>query len=138
MTYTPEQRAADAEIAVAMGWTQVHAYHATYCGTVPPSWKSESLQWKVRIIPDFHSEFDPDLECTREVPHFHDNPAARDALLAWLAADEKRWKAFEGELDQVLDTISLDPRDYRIRQRLMLATPAQVAEAALRVIKEGE
>lgn len=129
MTYTAEQRAADAEITKAMGWTQVHAYQKTYCGMVPPSWKSESLQWKARTIPGFHSEFDPDLEHTREIPHFHDNPAARDALLEWLAADEARWDSF------IFQFYLAGPEGLRAA---FLATPAQVAEAALRVIKEME
>ena len=129
MTYTPEMRAADAEIAKAMGWTEVHAYQKTYYGMVPPSWKSKSLQWKARTIPGFH--FDPDLELDfrHEIPHFHDNPAARDALLEWLAADEARWDSF------IFQFYLAGPEGLRAA---FLATPAQVAEAALKVIKEME
>lgn len=130
--YTPEMRERDARIAVAMGWqrVQLSILNATQYAVVPPEWENTT-----RNQLEFGSQYGRDLY--RLVPRFHTDENARRSLLEWLAADDERWMRFEGELDQILDTISLEPGGYKIRQRFMLATPDQVARAADAVIAEG-
>jgi hypothetical protein len=68
---------------------------------------------------------------------FHHSQDAKLALLKWLGKDDTRWMHFEGEMDQILGTTTLDPRNFRIRRSFMLATPSQIAEAADKTISIG-
>ena len=136
--YTPEQRAADALIAKAMGWTEV-----------------EFRYWDQGAgIGDFTgfppgSAFDKDLAKTMEalsgepyhprpsaIPRFHESHDARAALLEWIDGMCK-WYAFM-EAFAANEEIEWNPGFWNtINKAIALATPAQVAEAALKVIQEN-
>lgn len=110
-----EIRSRDAEIAQAMGWEK---------------WEGPGRQWKAPASWKGNRQFH------NNPPEFHADESARRALLEWLAADEKRWDAFVEQL-----TIEIIGHPYPLCPELLrlmiLATPTQVAEAALRVIREA-
>lgn len=126
-TYTPEQRAADAVIhnAIYGPWDEARC---RVCG-----WP---VKEKIRdgCTKDVCSMVDREGKRADEPRRFHESHDARAALLKWLAADEGRWHRF----DHAFFEQFIGQRDLDFVQIAFLATPAQVAEAALKVIKEME
>lgn len=114
--YTIEKREADAEIAVAMGWRRVQLHIKEQFATVPPDWE-ETEKNKLWFLGRSVNEL---------VPYFHSDYEASAVLLEWVKTQEWVCRSSDGGIyvDDLLD--------------LRLATPAEVAEAVHRMIKELE
>ena len=75
------------------------------------------------------------ISTARECPRFDSDHNAKQDLLTWIAADDDRWQLFEDILRQVLRGDKPFPP---IGRDFMTATPAQVAEAAGKMLESIE
>ena len=115
MTYTEEQRGGDAEIAAAMGWRNIQDGIGLppLGSTVNGVFVDEEYAWMCPI------------------PQFHADHAARYNLLVWLGADNDRWYRY-------VEILLSDVTQPSAMRQIATAPAHEVAEAALKVIKEME
>lgn len=116
-----EIRSRDVEIVKAMGWTDIEIpsqpnHDAT---GLPPSPSPEIKAFRMTV------------------PHFHATQDARTMLLRWIAKQDMSSRHLFIEIIREKYESSDGEMHYDDLLQMMLAEPEEVAEAALRVIREA-
>ena len=114
-----ELYARNARLAEAMGWQPI-----------PVELPDITMPITLWCHPDQPAQ----VANAQPLPEFHASQDAKAGLLAWLAEDADRWQHFLAALMRLLGLRGV----YALPEagKMMLATPAQVAEAAETALQE--